>query len=49
MVAVKGNIMDKIFEIDSSFHVKWSVTGKVQFLVFSSFPKILGLKLLGKS
>ena len=33
--------MDKIFEANSSFHVKWRTTGKVQFLFFRSFLLVL--------
>ena len=33
--------MDKIFEANSSFYVKWRTTGKVQFLFFRSFLLVL--------
>ena len=36
-----GAIMDKIFEINSSFHVKYRTTGKVQILFFNSFLLVL--------
>ena len=32
----EATTMDKIFEADSSFHVKQRITGKVQFLFSSS-------------
>ena len=36
-----ATIIHKIFEINSSFHVKQHTTGKVQFLFFSSFLLVL--------
>ena len=36
-----GAIMDKIFEINSSFHVKYRTTGKVQILFFNSLLLLL--------
>ena len=41
----KGNVssavMDKIFETNSTFHVKKRTTGKVQFLFFDNFLLVL--------
>ena len=34
-------ITHKIFEINSSFHVKWRSTGKISFLFFKSFLPVL--------
>ena len=33
--------VDKIFEISSTFHVKYRTTGKFQFLFFGSFLLLL--------
>ena len=40
-VLEQSTTMDKIFETISSFHVKQHTTGKVQFLLFSSFLLVL--------
>ena len=33
----RTTIMEKIYETNFRFHVKWQTTGKVQFPFFSSF------------
>ena len=38
---VKSKIIQKIFEANSGFHVKWCPTGKVPFLYFRSFWLVL--------
>ena len=40
-VLEQSTTMDKIFETISSLHVKQHTTGKVQFLLFSSFLLVL--------
>ena len=40
-VLEQSTTMDKIFETISSFYVKQHTTGKVQFLLFSSFLLVL--------
>ena len=41
-------IIHKVFAADSSFHVKWRTTGKVQFLFFRSFLLVLTKFLFGE-
>ena len=41
MIFVLATTIHKIFETNSSFHVKQCTTGKVQFLFFSSFLLVL--------
>ena len=41
-------VMRTIFAPDSSFHVKWRTTGKVQFLFFRRFLLVLTKFLFGR-